>query len=149
MTQPWMIEELQKIQLSPNNTLGLFEPGLGANSGWLSGSVLAELNHSEGDRIPFAVRMGPNADPDPGSRKKYRALEIDGDGQGYLLVWVDRRLVSQGFLSAQESPGALRRLNIPRGLGTGYGLDFLLLWQGTLLAVEVFWDPMTDTGEPG
>ena len=142
-THQGLVQELQKIQLSPGNVLGAFS-GLTDPTR----KFLAEINPPEGEPIPFLVRMGPNNDPDPGSRKKYRALEIDGDGQGFLMVWVDRRMVAQGFLSAQQAPKAMRKLNLPRGLGTGYGLDFMLIWQGTLLGVEAFWEPLTATGAP-
>jgi len=141
-------QEIQSVQLSMDNVLGGFSFALENRDAWANKPFLAELNPPEGVQIPLVIRMGPNNDPDPGSRKKYRALEIDGDGQGILMVWVDRRLVAKGFLSAQQAPRMPRKLNIPRGLGTGYGLDFMLIWQGTLLGVEIFWESLPGAGVP-
>ena len=148
MLEDITVEQIQGIQLSMDNDLGIL--GSMAENPASESPVLflAEINPPEGIQIPMAIRMGPNNDPDPGSRKKYRCLEVDGDGQGILFAWVDRRLVAKGFISAQQAPRMPRKLNIPRGLGTGYGLDFLLIWQGTLLGVETYWEPLADTGAP-
>jgi hypothetical protein len=138
MYQTWVAKEIQKLQLQEDGGEGEFaniydddqEP------------FLAEMSPGEGYEIPFVIRMGPSNDPDPGSRKRFRALEIDGDGRAFVMIWIDRRLVAKGWLYANETPEHVRRLNIPRGLGTGYGIDFMIAHQGTLVAVEVFWDPM-------
>lgn len=101
---------------------------------------LAELSQFEGQMIPLAVRTGPVFWPDPGVLKKYNSIEINGDGVAYVMAWVNTRLVAKGKIIAQDSPKNNRRLNIPRGLGRGYSIDTLIVFQGTFTGHEVFFD---------
>jgi hypothetical protein len=138
MYQTWVAQEIQRLQLEEDGDQGLFEQYIGGRLN----TFLAELSPIEGPEIPFVIRMGPSNEPDPGIRKRYQAFEIDGDGRAFVMLWVDKRFVAQGWLYGIEAPGRPRRLPIPRGEGTGYGLDFMIAMQGELIAAEAFWKPM-------
>lgn len=131
---PWNILDLQKCQLSKTN-----DP---LNMQSVSGltSFLGELSPLEGDQVPFVVRTGPVGKPDLGLLKRYEAVEINGEGVAFVMVWIQERLVASGTLFAQEASKRVRRLNIPRGLGNGYDIDIYIAMQGRLTAYEVFYE---------
>lgn len=107
---------------------------------------LGELSPQEGDLIPFVIRTGPMGRPDPGLLKRYEAVEINGEGRAFVMVWIQDRLVAWGTLFAQEGPKRPRRLNIPRGLGNGYAIDLYIAFQGQRMSFEVFYE-LVDGGE--
>ena len=127
------IIDLQASQLSKYG----IEPGAIPT---LSVDFMAEFSPLEGDLIPFAIRTGPVGKPDPGLMKQFTAVEINGDGRAYVMVWIQNRLVAYGTLFAQEAPKRMRRLNIPRGLGNGYDIDLWIAFQGRMTGYEVFYD---------
>lgn len=125
---------LQACQLSKNNdTTGLFNTVGPSN-------FIGELSPLEGALIPFCIRTGPMSKPDPGILKRYEAVEINGEGVAFVMVWIQKRLVAWGTLHAQEAPKRTRRLNIPRGLGNGYDIDLYIAFQGRLTGYEVFFE---------
>ncbi len=130
------ILSLQKFQLSRDTNLGTM---LDASA---TPTFLAELSMFEGDHIPFVVRTGPISKPDPGILKNYEAVEINGEGRAFVMVWIQNRLVAWGTLIAQEGPKRVRRLAIPRGLGHGYDIDLFIAFQGRMTGYEVFWEPV-------
>jgi len=126
--------KLQKCQLSKDNSLD------GIIDDVKNNQFLGELSHDEGDKIPFVIRTGPMSKPDPGIMKRYEAVEINGAGVAFVMIWIQERLVAWGTLFAQEGPNLPRRLNIPRGLGNGYGIDVYIAMQGRLTGLEVLFD---------
>lgn len=130
----WDILWLQKCQLSKDNLpLDLLDVSAEKN-------CLAELSEDEGHKIPFVIRTGPMGKPDPGLMKRYEAVEIDGDGRAFVMVWIHGRLVAYGSLFAQEGPKNHRRLKIPKGLGNGYDIDIYIAFQGRMTGYEVFYE---------
>lgn len=128
------ILSLQACQLSKvNDTTGLFDTVGPSN-------FLGEFSAQEGDLIPFCIRTGPMSKPDPGVMKRYEAVEINGEGVAFVMVWIQRRLVAWGTLHAQEAPKCTRRLNIPVGLRDGYDIDIYIAHQGRLTGYEVFYE---------
>ena len=134
------ILQLQQVQLS--------REGLDPSTINIDGlaDFLGELSPYEGDLVPFVVRTGPVGRPDHGMLKRYEAVEINGEGRAFVMVWIQNRLVAWGTLFAQEAPRRLRRLNIPRGLGNGYDIDLFIAFQGRLTGYEVFYE-VVDGGE--
>ena len=134
------ILQLQQVQLS--------REGLDPSTINLDGltDFLGELSPYEGDLVPFVVRTGPVGRPDHGLLKRYEAVEINGEGRAFVMVWIQNRLVAWGTLFAQEAPRRPRRLNIPRGLGNGYDIDLFIAFQGRLTGYEVFYE-VVDGGE--
>lgn len=129
--------DLQACQLSKtNDTSALLNVGITPTV------KLAEISPREGQRIPLVIRTGPMGRPDPGLLKRFQAVEVNGEGEALVLIWVQNRLVASGVLFAQESPERPRRLNIPRGLGIGYDIDIFIAFQGKLTGYEVFFDLM-------
>jgi hypothetical protein len=106
-------------------------------------TLLAEMSMWEGDLVPLVIRTGPMGKPDPGMLKRYTAVEINGEGMGFVMIWIANRLVAYGTLFAQEAPQRVRRLNIPRGLGNGYDIDLYIAFQGRGLSWEVFFEELT------
>lgn len=136
------ILDLQACLLSKdNNTSAIL-----AKTGGGYDSILAELSPVEGAAIPFTIRTGPISKPDPGLLKNFDAIEVNGDGMGYVMAWVDGRLVAWGLLFAQEGPKRPRRLKVKRGLGNGYSIDLFIAFQGRLTGYEVFYD-LVEGGE--
>lgn len=131
---------LQKCQLSPNNDVSEL---VGSP---IPTAMLGELSLLEGEFIPFVIRTGPVGRPDLGLLKDYKAVEINGEGRAFVMVWIQDRLVAWGTLFAQETPKRPRRLNIPRGLGNGYGIDLYIAFQGQRMSFEVFYE-LVDGGE--
>jgi len=125
---------LQKCQLSKENSLA------GIVDDFYIKPFLGELSNDEGEFIPFVIRTGPMSKPDPGVMKRYESVEINGKGVAFVMVWIQERLVAMGTLFAQEGPNLPRRLNIPRGLGNGYGIDIYIAMQGRLTGLEVLFD---------
>lgn len=131
---------LQACQLSKdNNTDGLFATVGPSN-------FIGELSTLEGPLIPFCIRTGPMSKPDPGVLKRYEAVEINGEGVAFVMIWIQNRLVAWGTLHAQEAPKRTRRLRIPRGLGIGYDIDLYIAHQGRLTGYEVFYELMDGSG---
>lgn len=133
---PMNILDLQKCQLSKDNG-----PGSLLDVSTVT-DFLGELSPLEGDLIPFVIRTGPVGKPDLGLLKRYQAVEINGVGSAYVMVWTQNRLVASGRIFAQEGPKRPRRLNIPRGLGIGYDIDLYIAFQGRLTGYEVFYEVM-------
>jgi len=126
--------KLQKCQLSRDNSLA------GIIDDVNNSQFLSELSFDEGEKIPFVIRTGPMSKPDPGVMKRYEAVEINGAGVAFVMVWIQERLVAWGTLFAQEGPKLPRRLNIPRGLGNGYGIDVYIAMQGRLTGLEILFE---------
>lgn len=134
LSSSFNVLDLQKCQLSKTNDTTVLVAGASA------GHYLAEMSPLEGDLVPFSIRTGPMSKPDPGLPKNYDAVEINGEGVAFVMVWIENRLVASGILHAQEAPKRTRRLRIPRGLGNGYGIDIFIAHQGTLTGYEVFYE---------
>lgn len=136
-----LITEIQTCQLSKNNnTVNLLNTGAYP-------PFLAEMSAQEGELIPFVIRIGPVGKPDIGLLKRYEAIEINGEGSAYVMAWVQNRLVAFGRIFAQEGPKRPRRLNILRGLGSGYDIDLYIAFQGRLTGYEVFYEVIENGGE--
>lgn len=132
--------DLQKCQLSKENDTSSL---LAAPP---TSDYLGELSNLEGALIPFSVRTGPVSKPDLGLMKRYEAVEINGEGVAFVMVWIQNRLVAWGTLHAQEAPKRTRRLKIPVGLRDGYDIDLFIAHQGRLTGYEVFYE-VQDGGE--
>ena len=122
-----------------NDLLGFADLEPGGNL-WIG-----ELSHEEGAFLDGAILIGPVTGDDPLSRKKWEHLKLHGEGRARVFLWVDNRLVSQGMLSLAEGPDAPNKLNIPKGLGTGFELLALIIFQGVYLGAEIFFDRLGGT----
>ena len=86
-------------------------------------------------RIPMHIRTGQQSIGTPADRKRYRQVELHGQGTCWVRVYVDRVFIHEGSVTLSENPSKSRRLGIPIGT-RGYTIDIEIAGDANLRAVE-------------
>ncbi len=92
------------------------------------------------ERVPWYIRSGPMSQGIFTDRKRYYYLEVHGRGAVDVRVYVDGSPVARAHLVATETPGRVRRINLPRST-RGYSLDLEMAGEDDLFAIELGYDP--------
>lgn len=99
--------------------------------------------------IPYYIRTGEQAFGDPVERKRFKQIEFHSDGpsSGTIAcrVWIDGRYVCDGIMTPTETPNRVRKINLPRGMNTGYTIDVEIAGTVPFRALEFGYEPMART----
>lgn len=93
--------------------------------------------------IPLVIRSGQKSIGPLTERKKYSHLEFYGNGSLYVRCYIDTNWIADDFVSLTELPTKERKFNIPKGLRTGYNLDFEAYGDSNRLVVEYGYSDLT------
>lgn len=99
--------------------------------------------------MPYYIRTGAQAFGDPVERKRFKQVEFHSDGPSTgtiaCRVWIDGRYVCDGIMSPTETPNKIRKINLPRGMNTGYTIDVEIAGNVQFRALEFGYEPMERT----
>lgn len=90
-----------------------------------------------GEPLPIYTRI-PLAAGDPSDRKLYRHVELHGHGTGFARLWVDNRMVAEGYLNLTEDAKFPRKMNFPQRQGQkGYYAELEVIGRLDIALVEL------------
>ena len=116
--------------------------------GEMSQPAVYVFNPVFGTRIPLRMRSPEITAGAPHVRKRWREIQVHGDGTAQLRVYLDGSLMTLAngqhnhTVDCAEGPMHPRRVLLPPG-SWGYSLSYELTGRMDLRAVELGYDTMT------
>lgn len=102
--------------------------------------AIVHLNHSD-IKVPLAITSADLAMGDRSARKRFRSLELHGNGTGTFRVYCDGRYISKQTVDATQTPSWARKMNLPRGT-TGYCLRFEITGDMDVTGIVANFSPL-------